>query len=192
MYGRHNQDNKTPMQITLRPWKEGDEENLVKYANNRNVARNLSDLFPHPYTPGDAKTWIAFNKDLLPALNLAIVCDEEVIGGVGIILKEDIRRKNAEIGYWIAESFWGKGIATQAVNKMVDYTFQHYDIARIYASTFDNNVASQRVLEKSGFRKEACLKKALFKNGRYMDEIIYFLLKEDYLQRTDKSMDTKK
>jgi len=168
------------MQITLRPWKEGDEKNLVKYANNKNVARNLSDLFPHPYTLGDAKTWIAFNKDLLPALNLAILSNEELIGGIGILLKEDIRRKNAEIGYWIAEPFWGKGIATKAVRLMVDYTFQHYDITRIYASTFEQNLASQRVLEKAGFKREARLRKALFKNGRYADEIVFSILKENY------------
>lgn len=169
------------MQITIRPWKDGDEENLVKYANNKNIARNLRDLFPSPYTFSDARTWIAFNKDLLPALNMAIMLDDELIGGVGVVLKEDIHRKNAEIGYWIAEPFWGKGFATQAVSMMVDYTFQNYDVTRIYASTFDFNIASQRVLEKTGFQKEARLKKALFKNGKYADEIIMALLKEDYL-----------
>ncbi len=169
------------MQIIIRPWKEGDEDNLAKYANNKNVARNLRDLFPDPYTLSDARTWIAFNKDLLPALNMAIVLDEEVIGGVGIVLKEDIHRKNAEIGYWVAEPFWGKGYATQAVRMMVDYAFQHFDFTRIYASAFDHNFASHRVLEKAGFKMEARLKKALFKNGRYADEIIFTLLKEDYL-----------
>jgi len=169
------------MQISIRPWREGDEENLVKYANNINIACNLRDLFPSPYTPRDARTWIVFNKDLMPALNLAILLEEELIGSVGIVLKEDIHRKNAEIGYWIAEPFWGKGYATQAVRLMVEYTFQHYDVTRIYASTFDHNIASQRVLEKNGFRKEARLRKALFKNGRYADEMILALLKEDYL-----------
>jgi RimJ/RimL family protein N-acetyltransferase len=169
------------MQIKLRPWKEGDENNLAKYANNKKIAENLTDLFPHPYTSSDAKTWIEFNKDLLPALNMAILYGDDVIGGVGILLKEDIRRKNAELGYWVAEPYWGKGIATKAVRMMVDYAFQHYDVTRIYASTFDHNIASQRVLIKSGFKKEACLKKALFKNGRYADEIIFSLLKEDYL-----------
>lgn len=169
------------MQIRIRPWQEGDEDNLVKYANNKNIACNLRDLFPSPYTLRDARTWIAFNKDLMPALNMAILLEEELIGSVGVVLKEDIHRKNAEIGYWIAEPYWGRGYATQAVRLMVDYTFQNYDVTRIFASTFDYNVASQRVLEKSGFRKEARLRKALFKNGRYADEMIMALLKEDYL-----------
>lgn len=169
------------MQINIRPWKEGDEDSLVKYANNKNIARNLRDFFPHPYTMSDARTWIAFNKDLLPALNMAIVLNKEVVGGVGIVLMEDIHRKNAELGYWIAEPFWGRGFATEAVKMMVDYTFQHYDVTRIFASTFDYNIASQKVLEKTGFKKEARLRKALFKNGRYADEIIMALLKEDYL-----------
>jgi ribosomal-protein-alanine N-acetyltransferase len=170
------------MQIRIRPWKEGDEENLVKYADNKNIARNLRDLFPNPYTLDDARTWIAFNKDLLPALNMAILLDNDLIGGVGIALKEDIHRKNAEIGYWIAEPFWGKGYATEAVRLMVEYTFRHFDVTRIYASSFDYNAASQRVLEKTGFKMEARLKKALFKNGRYADEIIMALLKEDFLK----------
>ncbi|MBR9997906.1 MAG: GNAT family N-acetyltransferase [Cyclobacteriaceae bacterium] len=169
------------MLIRIRPWKEGDEMNLVKYANNKNIARNLRELFPNPYTLSDARTWIAFNKDLLPALNMAIIWENEVIGAVGIVLKEDIHRKNAEIGYWIGEPFWRKGFATKAVKMMIDYTFENYDVTRIFASTFDHNIASQKVLLKSGFKLEARLKKALFKNGRYADEIIMSLLKEDYL-----------
>jgi len=170
------------MQITIRPWREEYIPNLIKYANNENVARNLRDLFPQPYTEEDAKTWIYFNKDLEPALNMAIILNGEAIGGVGIMLKEDIHRKNAEIGYWVAENYWGKGIATQAARLMVEYTFTNFDVTRIYASTFDYNVASQRVLEKIGFVKEARLKKALFKNGRYVDEVIMSILKEDFIR----------
>jgi [ribosomal protein S5]-alanine N-acetyltransferase len=168
------------MQISLRLWKEGDESSLVKYANNKNISRNLRELFPNPYTLRDARTWIAFNKDMLPALNMAIILDAEVIGAVGIALKEDIYRKNAEIGYWIGEPFWGRGFATEAVKLMIDYTFENYDVTRIYASMFEQNIASQKVLLKAGFKLEAILKKALFKDGRYADEIIMSLLKEDY------------
>ena len=170
------------MAINIRPWKEGDENSLVKYANNENISRNLRELFPHPYTLRDARTWIAFNKDMLPALNMAVILGDHVIGAVGIALKEDVYRKNAEIGYWIGEPFWGRGYATAAARLMVAYTFENYDVTRIYASMFDHNIASRKVLEKAGFKHEATFKKALFKNGRYADEIIMSLLKEDYLQ----------
>ena len=174
------------MAINIRPWKEGDENSLVKYANNVNISRNLRELFPHPYTLRDARTWIAFNKDMLPALNMAVILSDQVIGAIGIALKEDIYRKNAEIGYWIGEPFWGRGYATAAVRLMVDHTFLNYDVTRIYASMFEHNIASRKVLEKAGFRHEATFKKALFKNGRYADEIIMSLLKEDYLQEINR------
>ena len=172
------------MAIVIRPWREGDEISLVKYADNEKIARNLREIFPSPYTMRDARTWIAFNKDMLPALNMAIVLNQDVVGAVGIALKEDISRKNAEIGYWVGEPYWGKGIATEAVRRMVEYTFENYDVTRIYASTFDFNTASRKVLQKAGFRHEATLRKALFKDGRYYDEIIMSLLKEDYLHES--------
>ncbi len=168
------------MKITIRSWQEKDIPNLLLFANNEKVARNLRDQFPQPYTERDAITWIMLNKDLHPALNMAIVVDDKMAGGTGISIKDDIYRKNAEIGYWIGEPFWKKGIATEAVRQMVDHTFRNFEITRIYASTFDFNIASQKVLMKLGFNREARLRKALFRDDKYFDEIILSVLKEDY------------
>lgn len=169
------------MKITIRPWQKGDEKYLSSYANNIKIANNLRDIFPHPYTWQDASRWISLNDQLSPALNMAILLKNEPVGGIGIALKEDIYRKNAEIGYWVAEDFWGQGIATRAMELMLKYTFDHFDVVRIYASTFDYNQASQRVLLKSGFELEARFRKAVFKNFKYHDELVYSLLKENYL-----------
>lgn len=167
------------MKVTLRPWAEEDIPDLMRYANNEKVARNLRDRFPQPYTEKDAMTWIALNKNLRPALNMAIIADGRMVGGIGISVREDIHRKNAEIGYWVGEPFWGKGITTEAVRLMVAHTFEQFDVTRIYASTIHTNIASQKVLEKNGFLKEARLKRAIYKNDRYFDEVILSLLKKN-------------
>ncbi len=173
------------MNVLVRPWQPGDEHYLVKFANNENVVRNLRDSFPHPYTEKDARVWIRMNKDLQPALNMAIEVDGKAVGAVGIMLKEDIYRKNAEIGYWLAQEYWGKGVASLAVKEMVKYAFENYDVMRIYASTFEENHASQRVLNKAGFKKEAVFRKSIIKNGKFHNEVVMSLLKEDYLLLRD-------
>lgn len=161
------------LEVSLRKWQAGDEESLVENANNANIVANLRDIFPHPYTLEDAKFWVKLVQN--DATNFAIEVDGKAVGGIGILLKEDIHRKNSEIGYWLGEAYWGKGIISASVKEMVDYTFKNYDIHRIYAGIFEYNIASMRVLEKAGFQKEAILKKSLFKNGKLWDEHIYAL-----------------
>jgi RimJ/RimL family protein N-acetyltransferase len=107
----------------------------------------------------------------------AIDIDGVAVGSIGITPQTDVREKNAEIGYWLAEPFWGQGIATRAVIQLVEYGFKTYDITRIFACTFSTNPASQRVLEKAGFVCEARLKDAMYKNGIFMDELIYAVRK---------------
>lgn len=167
------------MRIEFRPWKKGDEKSLVLHANNINIWNNVRDCFPHPYTMKDARDWVRKNETIKPALNIAIVVDGNAVGGIGIQPGRDIHKRNAEIGYWIGEEYWGKGIVSKAVKWMVDYTFKNFNVVRIYASTFNSNIASQKVLEKAGFTREAILKKALFKNNFLLDEYHYSLLKKD-------------
>ncbi|MGC3978384.1 MAG: GNAT family protein [Paludibacteraceae bacterium] len=165
------------MNYKLRDWKLSDSQNIVEHANNYNVAKWLTNQFPYPYTENDAKVYIeAVAKDNTSKV-FAIEVDGEAVGSIGIFQQADIHEKNAEIGYWLSEKYWGKGIMTKAIREIVDYGFNTFDIVRIYARPFSTNKGSQRVLEKAGFALEARLKNALYKNGEYMDELIYSKLK---------------
>ena len=165
------------MDIKLREWNEADLDNLVKYANNFNIAKWLTNGFPHPYTYEDGKAFLSmFAKDK-PAKVFAIEVNGNAVGSIGIFPQTDIHEKNAEMGYWLAEEYWGKGIMLKAIQEIVDYGFQTFDIIRIFARPFSTNLKSQRVLEKAGFVCEARLKNALFKNGEFIDELIYVKLK---------------
>ena len=161
------------MEFTIRPWTPGDLQCLVKYANNWNIAKNMTDKFPFPYTETDGKEFIEWATEDYPIHILAIDISGEAVGGIGIHPQGDIHKKNAELGYWLAETFWGRGIMTLAVKQMVDFAFDTYDIDRVFARPFETNKASQRVLEKAGFTLEAILAKVLLKNNEFMDEYIY-------------------
>jgi [ribosomal protein S5]-alanine N-acetyltransferase len=160
----------------LRPWQRGDERSLVRHANNPKIWRNVRDRFPHPYTQADADWWIETASEQA-ATNFAIVVDGEAVGAIGLILKEDVYRRSAEIGYWLGEDYWGRGIVTEAVRAVTDYAFASFDICRIYAGVFEWNAASMRVLEKAGYALEARLKKAITKDGQCADEFIYALVR---------------
>ena len=162
----------------MRPWRVGDEESLARYANNRNVSINLRDSFPHPYTVEDAAAWVQLQKDRNPVQNFAIATADEAIGGIGIKLQEDVHRGSAEIGYWLGEPFWGRGIATRALRALTEYAFANFGLVRLYATVFEWNPASARVLEKAGFTCEARLRKSVIKNGQVIDEFLYALVRE--------------
>lgn len=163
----------TNTDIHLRPWTSADLENLVKYANNKKIFDNLRDMFPHPYTLEDGRQFIERVTKDNPTQVFAIEVDGEAVGSVGIFPQSDIHRKNAEIGYWLGEPYWGRGIATEAVKQIIEYGFATFDISRIWAVPFPTNLGSQRVLEKAGLHFEARLEMAIFKNGQYLDELIY-------------------
>lgn len=163
--------------MNLRPWTLADAENLAKYANNPNVARFLTNAFPHPYTIENAKSFIEMVASQNPTSLFAIDVDGEAVGSIGLHAQSDIMCKNMELGYFLGEPFWGKGIITEAVKQIVDYGFQHFDITRIYARPYGNNPASQKVLEKAGFTLEARIEKNIYKNGEFLDELIYAIRK---------------
>ncbi|HET7897323.1 MAG TPA: GNAT family protein [Flavisolibacter sp.] len=171
------------LQITLRPWAINDVDDLVKFANNRNVAKHLMDRFPHPYTAADATSFIAYANAADPVCLFAIDIDGRASGGVGIEPQTDIYRKNAELGYWLAEPFWGKGIMTEVIRQMVDFAFRTFAIERIFARPFGTNLASQKVLEKNGFVVEGRFEKVLFKNGEYYDELVYAIRRHQWLKQ---------
>ena len=161
------------MDIKLRPISFDDLDNLVKYANNFNVAKNLTNQFPHPYTRENGEAFLKMATQSVPPNIFAILVDQEMVGAIGVHPKSDVDCKNAEMGYWLAEPFWGKGIMSTVIPQMVEYGFKNWDISRIYARPYGSNVGSQRALEKAGFILEARFEKTLFKNGVYEDELVY-------------------
>lgn len=165
------------MNYKLRPWSPDDLECLVRYANNIKIAKFMTDGFPHPYTHENGKAFIDFATKDRPVRIFAIEINGQAAGGIGIHPQSDIHCKNAELGYWLAEPFWGHGIISKAVSEMVGFAFKTYDINRLFARPFGTNLASQRVLEKNGFMLEARFEKAIFKNGEYLDELIYSIRK---------------
>ena len=168
-----------PPAFTLRPWRMEDLGYLVRFADNKKIADNLTDAFPHPYTREKGIAFIHNAMEADPPSIFAIEVNGIPCGAIGIHVQTDVRRKNAEMGYWLAEPYWGKGIMPAVVRQMVDYAFRTFDIVRIFARPYSANLASQRVLEKAGLRLEAVLKKAVIKNGQYYDEVIFSVLKPE-------------
>ena len=165
------------MKVILRQWNEGDIELLAKLANNKNIADNMRDRFPDPYTLKDAKEWIALNNKRDPATNFAIEVDGELAGGCGMMLLKDVYRHSAEVGYWIAEPFWGKGVATEAIKLLLEKINKNFPpIIRVYAEIFEYNKASMRVLEKNGFHLESIRQKAVTKNNVIIDDHVWVKL----------------
>lgn len=165
------------MAVVIRPWAETDLENLVAQANNKQVWNNLRNYFPHPYTEESGRKWLETMAAANPVVNFAIDVDGQAVGGIGLILNSDVYIFSAEVGYWIGEDWWGKGIGTEALRQMVEYTFYYFDIVRIYAEVFETNKASMRVLEKNGFYLEGVRRKAVFKNNILMDDYIWVKLR---------------
>jgi RimJ/RimL family protein N-acetyltransferase len=167
------------MEFKLRKWKLDDVNSLVKYANNKKIAANLTDQFPHPYTLDNGKAFIEMASKGNPISIFAIEINGEAVGGIGLHPQTDIHKKNAELGYWLAEPYWGKGIVSNAVKEIVTYGFENFDIDRIFARPFGTNIGSQKVLEKAGFILEGTFKNTLYKNGVYLDELIYAVRKNN-------------
>ncbi len=159
--------------FTLRPWQLSDLDSLVKYADNPNIARNLTDGFPSPYTRESGEAYINMVSNDNPVKVFAIEIDGEAVGSIGVFPQVDIHRLNAEMGYWLAEPYWGKGIMPRAIKQMVKYAFDTFEINRIFARPFGRNLASQRVLEKVGFTYETRFDKVLIKDGQIEDELFY-------------------
>lgn len=170
------------MDFTLRAWTISDLDRLVSHANNWHVAKNLTDKFPFPYNEVHAKAFIEFaTKGDLDHI-FAIDINSNVVGGIGIHSQEDIHRKNTELGYWLAESYWGKGIMSRAIERAVNFAFDTFDIVRLFARPFGTNYASQKVLEKNGFILEGRFEKVLFKNNEFLDELIYVVRREYWMK----------
>lgn len=168
------------MEFELMAWKEAFIIDVAKNANNAAVAANLRDAFPFPYTMSDAREYIdsCILHEGKGQLCRAIVVEKEAVGSIGIFVKNDVYCKNAELGYWLAQPFWGKGIMTAAVKQLCEEAFAVFDIVRIFAEPYACNEGSRRVLEKAGFVQEGLFKNSVFKNGKLYDSCMYALLKK--------------
>lgn len=165
------------MEIALRPWTMDDLDELVRMANNKNIAQFMADVFPHPYSAENGKTFIEFANSKTPATIFAITLNGKPVGSIGLHAQADILRKNYEIGYWLAEEHWGKGIIPLAIKQITEYGFANLDCIRIFARIFGTNKASQKVVEKTGFILEGKFEKTIYKNGEFLDELIYAIRK---------------
>lgn len=157
----------------LRNWRHNDAPFMGKYANNKKIWLNLRDEFPFPFLEVHAVELINKFTSSINSLHLAIASESEAIGDIGVYFNNDVRRKSAVLSYWIGEPFWHRGIATDAITKYCDYIFSSFEIIRIYAKLFEGNIGSQRALEKAGFIKEGHFKKAIFKEGKLLDQYLY-------------------
>lgn len=157
----------------LRPWRDEDAQSLVQHANNPAVAANLRDRFPSPYTASDAKIWLATVRCENPPANFAIILQGEAVGGIGVFPGSDVDRVSGEVGYWLGEAVWGRGIASSALGAFVPYCYRVFHLTRLFATPFAHNIASRRVLEKSGFTLDAILRRAAMKHGKVIDYALY-------------------
>ena len=169
------------MKCRIRKWELSDAKDLAAALSNRKVQDNLRDGLPYPYTEQDGKEFISamLSADENETFAFAITVNNMVIGSIGIFRQGNIHRQTAELGYYIAEEYWGKGIMTEAVKQICEYVFGDSDIIRIYAEPFAYNIASCRALEKAGFQYEGTLRSNAVKNGKVIDMKMYSLLKEE-------------
>jgi RimJ/RimL family protein N-acetyltransferase len=166
----------------IRSWEQRDLEAIVRHANNRQVWLQLRDRFPHPYTVADAQAWLRYVSETTPDSNFAIDLDGEAIGGIGLILGSDIERRSAEIGYWLGQDVWGRGLGTAALRAMTTYAFAAYNLCRIFAVPFADNLASRRILEKAGYVLEGILRCSAMKAGRVLDQAMYAIVSEEHMK----------
>ncbi len=157
----------------VRSWRFTDAGSLARYANNRKIWRNLRDGFPHPYSLDDATTFIAMAASAQPETMFAICIEDEAIGGIGFVLHSDVERVSAEIGYWIGEPFWGRGIVAEALRAVTRFAIDEHGLTRVYAVPFAWNDASARVLEKAGYTLEGRMRKSVIKDGSVIDQLLY-------------------
>jgi RimJ/RimL family protein N-acetyltransferase len=163
----------------LRPWRAQDKDALLRHANNRNIWRNLRDRFPHPYLASEAEAWL--DRVAVPPRPEGIYAIDvagEAVGSIGVDRHEDVQRHSAEVGYWLAEPFWGRGIVTEALRALTAAALAEADLWRLEAGVFAWNRASMRVLEKAGYLREGVQLRGAFKDGVAVDRVVYAITRD--------------
>lgn len=169
------------MIVKIRKWRLSDAADLAQALSSKKIQDNLRDGLPYPYTEQDGKEYISamLSADENETFAFAVTADDRVIGSISAFRQGNIHKRTAELGYYIAEEYWGKGVMTEAVKQICEYVFDRSDMIRIYAEPFADNTASCRVLEKAGFRWEGTLRSNAVKNGKVVDMKMYSLLKRE-------------
>ena len=162
----------------IRSFRPDDAPALARYGNNRAVWRNIWDLHPYPYGVADAEGWIQHAMQQEPETIFAIASADEAIGCIGMLPQGDVARLSAEVGYWLGEPFWNRGIATEALNALTEYAFSEPGLVRLYATVMERNPASARVLEIEGYQYEGCLREGPIKDGQVIDQWLYAIVRE--------------
>lgn len=162
----------------LRRWRTSDATSLVRHANNLSVARHLRDRFPHPYTWKDAQGFLAAASSEEPQTNFAIEVAGEAAGGLGYVPGSDVERYSAEVGYWLGEACWGRGVATEALTLFTRHAFDQLGLLRLFALPLADNVASVRVLEKAGYCAEGTLRSSCVKFGQPRNQILFAIVND--------------
>jgi ribosomal-protein-alanine N-acetyltransferase len=171
----------------VRSWRTSDAESISRHANNHKIWMNLRDAFPHPYSLKDAREYIHAVRQRPPETSFAIAVNDEAVGSIGFVLRQDVERVSAEIGYWLAEPFWGRGITSDALSAVTAYAVQTHQLTRIFAVPFAWNAASCRVLEKAGYVLEARLRRSAIKNGTMTDQFQYGFIVEENTGRAERT-----
>lgn len=169
------------MEFILRKWKKEDAEDIAKAANNPNIAMNLRNTFPNPYSLDDAKWYVndCISNEGKNQITRAIEIDGKAVGSIGIFIKNDVYEKSGELGYWLSEDYWRQGITSRAVQMICREAFTLFDIIRIFAEPFDYNAGSRGVLEKAGFTYEGTMRNGVYKNGKVYSYCMYSILREE-------------
>lgn len=162
----------------LRPFQATDAPSIAGHADNRKVWLNLRDLFPHPYTVADAERYVASVAGQEPVTRFAIDVGGEAVGSVSLKPGTDVERRSAEIGYWLGEAYWGRGIASAAVAAVTAYAHRELDLLRVFAVPFVRNPASVRVLERAGYQREGIMRRSAVKDGEILDQYLYAAVRE--------------
>ena len=171
------------LKCAVRDWSPADKTNLVEFADNRRIWRNLTHFFPNPYTDADAEEWIASATGEANPSHWAIEVEGRAAGGIGVSLDEGVYAKSGDFGYWLGEPFWGRGIMTEAVQLVVPYAMKRFGLCRLEASVFAWNPASMSVLEHCGFAREGVLRCSVFKDGEVIDQVVYACVQDPRVQQ---------
>jgi ribosomal-protein-alanine N-acetyltransferase len=169
--------------LIIRPLSESDAPDIYKNVKEYDIAKWAINI-PHPYPKDGAIKFIKQTKELMKKglsyeLAIQIESTKEVLGVISL-MKVDRRHKNAELGYWVGKKFWNRGIATEAVSRVMEFGFQMLNLERIYAKCFHNNEASRKVMEKVGMKLEGKFRHEVFKENKFIDTLYYGILKEEW------------
>lgn len=157
----------------VRAWRREDRASLLRHADNPNVARYLSLRFPNPYTPADADAWFDFLETQDDPEGWAIEVDGQAVGGIGLRRGAAEFVHSAELGYWLGEAYWRRGIVAAAVQVALPFAVARWNLARVTAYVHPRNLGSVHVLESAGFVREGLVRARAIRDGDAHDHLMY-------------------